>query len=97
MSIGNFEFSKVKLEKQAQGLYLVMKGEIVNNSNKNYHSVVFRAVIFIKAIPVGNITFVINGFNSGQTRVFETQIGELQFEKIHKDITRFELYTENAY
>ena len=97
MSLGTFAFAKIKLQKQVQGLGLVMKGEITNNGGKNYHAVVFRAVVFIKSIAVGNITFVLNGFNSGQTREFEAQMGELQYDKIIRDVSRFELYAESGY
>lgn len=78
-------------------MYLVMRGEVTNNSGKSYHAVVFRAIIFIKNIAIGNITFIINGFNNGQTREFEAQIGELQFDKVIRDISRHEIYAESAY
>lgn len=72
-------------------------GEVTNNSGKNYNAVVFRIVLFIKSIPICNSTFVINGFLNGQTRKFEQQAGELEYKKVAKEISKYEIFAESAY
>lgn len=92
----NFAFGHVKFKKHQQESWLVMTGEVINNNGKHFNAVVFRAAVFIKNIPVGNGVFTINGFYNGQTRTFETRIGELE-AKIIPEITRYEIYAETAY
>ncbi len=94
---GRFYFNNVKVKKHDEDKWLMLKGEVTNASGKGYSAVSFRAVLFARTIPIANIAFVINGLGIGQTRMFEVQIGELEFEKIGKDITKFDLYAESGY
>ena len=94
---GRFYFNNVKIKKHDEEKWLMLKGEVTNASGKSYSAVSFRAVLFARTMPVANIAFVINGLRLGQTRIFEVQIGELEFAKIGKEITKFDLYAESGY
>ncbi len=92
----NFAYNNVKFQKHTQENWLVVTGEITNNAGKNFNAVVFRLVVFVKAIPVANMVIAINGFFAGQTRIFETRVAELEY-KIIPEISRYEIYAESAY
>jgi len=87
----------ISFKRHEQEDWLVVTGEITNNSGRNYNAVVFRMVVFIKSTPIGNAAITINGFYNGQTRTFERQIEELGYSKVVNEITRCEVYAESAY
>lgn len=95
--VRNFIYRNIAFKKYEQSEYLVMRGEITNKTGKDYNSVVFRIILFIKNRPHGYGIATINGFNSGQTRSFETLISELNYAEVIKDITGFEIFPESAY
>jgi hypothetical protein len=88
----NIEFQRHKSEE-----WLVAAGEIVNKSGRDFNSIVFKLVIYIKTIAIGSTNVVINGFCNNQMRRFEKQIEELVYHKISKDITHWEMYPESWY
>ena len=92
-----FDFHNVEIKKQSQGDGVVVSGDVINNTGRNYNSVLFRATLFVKTVPVGSITFTINGFIAGQSRNFEKQVGDLLADGVLKNINRYEIYPENAY
>lgn len=92
----NFSYKNIEFKKHATEKWFIITGEIINNSGRNFNAVVFRIILFIKNIPVGNTVITINGFYAGQTRTFETQIGELDY-RIIPEITRCEIYAESTY
>ncbi len=92
----NFSYNNFKFKKHEAENWLIITGEITNNSGKNYNAVVFRLVVFIKAIPIANAAIIINGFYAGQTRTFESRVAELEY-KIIPEITRYDIYAESAY
>jgi hypothetical protein len=93
----NFNYANIEFKKQHDGDGLVICGQITNKSGRNYHSVVFRVTVFTKSIPVGSAVVTINGFMNGQTRLFERQVGELNYSKVISRITNHEIYAESAY
>jgi len=93
----NFYYDKIEFKKHEQGDWLVATGEITNRAGKNYNAVVFRLIIFIGDISVGNTVITIHGFHSGQKRRFEKQVGELEYSKVIKKISRYEIYPESGY
>jgi proteasome assembly chaperone (PAC2) family protein len=93
---GNFEYRKVAYKKD-EGGWLIVTGEITNRSGKSYNSVVFRIILFIKNIPIGNAVLTMNGFYNGQTRTFEKQMTDLEYHKLIDKITQWEIYAESAY
>jgi hypothetical protein len=61
------------------------------------NAIAIRIILFIKSIPIANTVVVVNGLAAGQTKSFEKYIEELDFNKVGKDITRFEVYIESTY
>lgn len=92
-----FPYRNIQFKKHVTENWLMVTGELNNTSGKNYHAVVFRIILFVKNIPVGNTVVTINGFYAGQTRTFEAQIGELEYQKIKPETVRCEIYAESAY
>jgi benzoyl-CoA reductase/2-hydroxyglutaryl-CoA dehydratase subunit BcrC/BadD/HgdB len=93
----NFNYYNINIVKSGSGSHLVVRGEIENRSGRNYNAVAMRIILFIKSIPIANTVLVVNGLSAGQTKNFEKQIEELDYNKVSKDITRHEIYIESAY
>ncbi len=91
-----FVYNNVKFKKHAHENWLVIAGEITNECGRNFNTVVFRVIVFIKTAPVGNVVVAIKGFYNGQTRTFEAPLGELDYRK-QAEISRYEIYPESAY
>jgi|YelNatPaOPRAMG01_1025707.scaffolds.fasta_scaffold17112_6 hypothetical protein len=91
-----FVYSNIEYKKHPEEDAIVVSGEIVNSAGRHYHTVVFHIVLFIKAIPVANVNFVIHNFYPNQRRNFEMKIPELSY-KLISEITRCEIYPESAY
>ncbi|MDD2689780.1 MAG: hypothetical protein PHT41_06500 [Candidatus Omnitrophica bacterium] len=92
-----FTYENITFKRHGASESLVVGGDIVNRSGRNYNSVVFRVVLFVKNTPVGSEVVTINGFLSGQTRSFEKPIGDLEYSKIANSITQCDIYAESAY
>jgi len=92
-----FEYHNVKFKKHERGNWAVVRGEITNKSGRDYSSVVFRIIVFKRSIPISSVIFALNGFISGQTRLFEKYIEDLDYYKLLQDMTNYELYAESAY
>jgi hypothetical protein len=92
-----FDFYNVKIEKAEGSNDLIIKGEITNRSGRSYNAVAIRAILFVKNIQIVNAVVVVNGLLVGQTKRFEKTIEELEYDKVYKDITRYEMYIESAY
>jgi proteasome assembly chaperone (PAC2) family protein len=95
--IRGFVYQNIALKKHEQENWLVLSGDIVNRTGRNYHAVVFRVTVFIKSICIGNAVVTVNGFAVGQKRGFKKQIGDLEYGKVINDITNYEIYAESAY
>jgi len=93
----NFFYKDIIFKKEDQGAGVVVRGEIVNNTGRNFSAVVFRAVLFARTIPIANVIIIINGFMNGQARTFEKRVEELVYEKVKNDISKCEIYPESAY
>jgi hypothetical protein len=76
---------------------LVIKGEIQNNSGRNYSAVAIRAILFNKSIPMINTVIVVNGLLSGRTKSFERCIEESNYNSVAKLITRMEVVIDSAF
>ena len=92
----NFPYNNFKFKKHEQESYLMVTGEITNNTGRNYNAVVFRMVVFIKTIPIANVAIIVNGFYANQTKPVEVRVGELEY-RIIPEITRYDIYAESAY
>jgi len=91
-----FSYNNIKFKRHPYENWLVISGEVTNESGKNFHAVVFRILVFIKTTPIGNIIVPIKGFQVGQTRTFEAPVGEVDY-KMLEQISRYEIYPESAY
>lgn len=93
----NLEYHDVRLEKSQSSNQVVIRGEVINKTGRNYTSVAIRVIFFMKNIAVVNMVLSVNGLSSNATKVFEKSVEDLEFDAISKDITRYEIYTESAY
>jgi hypothetical protein len=93
----NFNFYNIEILKGEGSNQVVVKGEIENRSGRNYSAVAVRIVLFVRNIPVANVVAVVNGLGMGRTKGFEKVLEELEYDKIARDINRYEVYVETAY
>jgi hypothetical protein len=93
----NLEYHHIKIGEYKNTNQMVIKGEVTNNSGKSYSAVAVRVIVFIKNIAIANVVFTINGLLNGANKEFEKIIEDLEYRRIAKDITRYEMYTESAY
>ena len=93
----NVVYHNIKIEEYKNTNQLVIKGEITNNSSRSYSAVAVRVVIFNKNIVIANMVFTINGLLNGANKEFEKIVENLEYKRVFKDITRYEIYTESAY
>ena len=94
--VRRFDYHNIEFKRDSSGSLLV-KGEIVNNSGKNFHAVVFRIVIYMRSIPIGNSNVAIKGFYNGQTKVFEKQIEELHYDSVIAQRPTCQVFVESGY
>jgi len=92
-----FEYQNIKFRQHERGRWAVVSGEITNKAGRDYASAMFRLIIFKKDQALVNVSFCINGFTAGQTRIFEKQLEELNYEAMVKAMTHYEIYAESAY
>lgn len=93
----NFYYHNIAFKKDTQSDAAVMMGDITNRAGRDYTSVVFRIMIFgIRKTATGNTLMTINGFNRGQTKIFEKPIVDVMYRDIER-ITRWEICVESAY
>ena len=93
----NFSYSDIKFKKHEMENWLVVSGEVINNSNKNYSSVAFKLTLFTGNTPIGTTALTINGFTAGQVRPFESQFYDLDYQLISNTKLRCEIFAEQAY
>jgi len=92
----NFLITNIIYEKDKISNSVVITGEITNRSGKDYSAVVFKVVLFIREKPVGHAMMTINGFSSGETKVFTKLVREADFRHITQS-ARCEIIAESAY
>ncbi|MFH0855934.1 MAG: hypothetical protein V1869_05455 [Candidatus Omnitrophota bacterium] len=93
----NLEYYNIKIGRSEHSKDIVIRGEIVNKSDKNYSSISLRIVLFVKNISIASVVVLVNGISSGASKVFEKNVEDLEYDAIAKDITRYEVYVESAY
>jgi hypothetical protein len=91
-----FIYSNIEYKKHPEEDSIIVTGEITNDAGKHYNTVVFRMILFIRAIPVANVNFVVRNFYANQTKPFEVRVPELSYKLISR-ISRCEIYPESAY
>jgi len=95
--VANLSFYNVNILKAENSNDILVKGDIENRSGRNYAAVAIRIVLFNKNIPLSSTVTVVNGLPNGVSRTFEKRIEELEYNKVAHDITRHEIFVENAY
>ena len=93
----NFGIYNVNYSKSEYNNQLVVRGEITNQSGRNYSTIAVRIVLFVKSFPVANTIVVVNDIPNGATKSFEKYMEELEYEKVFEDITRYEVVVDSAY
>lgn len=91
------DYYNVTFERSSESRDLVVKGEVKNHSGTSFNAVAIRIILFAKNIAIANIVLVVNNLPSGATKVFEKRVEELNYDQVHKDITRYEICTESVY
>jgi hypothetical protein len=94
--IRHFEYNNIEFKKHEEG-WLVVKGEVTNSSGKNYHAVVFKIIMYMRNIPIGNTGLTIKGFYSGQTKIFEKQVEELKYDAVMHHKPTCQIFVESGY
>ena len=95
--MANIECYGIAYDKADQGKQLVIRGDIKNNSGRNYHAVAVRIVLFNRNTPLISTVVVVNGLPNGTSRMFEKYVEETDYQQIHNLITRHEIYVESVY
>ncbi|MDD5281798.1 MAG: FxLYD domain-containing protein [Candidatus Omnitrophica bacterium] len=93
----NFNYYHIEIKKSENTKEVVVKGEVINNTDKNYSTVAVRIILYMKNISVANVVFTINGLSAGATKPFEKTIEELDYAQVGKSISRYDVYTETAF
>jgi hypothetical protein len=96
MFTGNFELMNVNFTRKGTGHWVFMEGEILNNSSRNYTSVVFKLSVFEKMHLLWTGPLRVRNFRRRQSRVFELQMERFGPEAIPR-ISRYELFFESGY
>jgi len=76
--------------------WVVVTGEIRNDSKKNFATAIFRIVLFDKRKTLGTGFIKIHGFRINAIKRFEVSIEGLHYKFI-SSIVRHELVLESAY
>jgi len=96
MMAGNFELLNVEYSRKGGGHWVFVKGDILNNSNRNYISAVFKISVFEHTHILWTGPLRVRNFKKGRTRPFELQMENLRVEMMPR-ISKCELFFENGY
>ena len=93
----SFAFYNVGFHRYADGSWACAKGDVENNSHKDYNTAIFRLVLFDgnnHIIWSGN--FRLNGFRRGRTKSFELFLEGADLTEVTA-VKKFNLFFENGY
>jgi hypothetical protein len=91
-----FSFYNIIFKRKGMGKWVFGQGEIINESNKDYHTALFRISVFDKNILMWTGVIKITGFRKKQTRTFEILMEGLDYRLVPA-ISRHEIYFESGY
>jgi len=91
-----FVYRNIQFQKHPKKNWVIVRGDIHNDSGKGYNSVAFRMVIFIKGMQVVSTNITVHNFGAGKNRSFEKSIEGLDY-KLIESIVRYEINPEGAY
>lgn len=98
-----FNYDNIRYRYEPERKRVVISGEITNLSGRNYISIVFKMILFIRSRPIGNLTITIRAFGDGRTKTFEEAVQEMDLaplvlpEMLRPDIVSYDIYPEEAY
>ena len=92
----SFFYRHISFKKLGTVPWIYARGEITNNSRRNYHTAVFRIIIFSKDVAMWNGVIKIRNFKKKQTKFFELFMIGLEHKNLPK-ITKHEIYFERGY
>jgi hypothetical protein len=92
----NFAYYNIIFEKKGTSSWIFAKGDISNNSSRNYNTAMFRLTLFAKTRLLWTGSFKIRSFRKGQMRPFEIILEKMD-PSLVSSITKHEIYFESGY
>jgi len=92
----NFACYNLKYQKHAVENWIVIKGEIRNESSGNFNLVVFRVLLYSGVQVLGSAILKVAGFRARATKSFEVMVDGAHHEMIPR-ITKCEVLFESAH
>ena len=94
--MANFSYYNIQTKRPAAGSGIVVTGDIHNETSKDYHTAVFKLVVFAGQESIASSVVKVQGFRGHGTKSFEILIEELDFSQVGK-ITKCDLLFESVY
>jgi hypothetical protein len=91
-----FLYHNIRLERSGRKGWVFCKGEVSNNTAKDYQTAAFRFSLFAKDKLVWTGMFKIRGLRKGQRKPFEFHIQGLSY-KLIPTISKQEIFFESGY
>lgn len=90
-SVYNIQYRKHPIEE-----WIVVSGEIRNDTSKSYDTVVFHLKVFVGHDSIGSAVIKLRGFRGKSSKDFEVLV-EGVHHKLLNQIARCEIFFESAY
>lgn len=90
-SVYNLQFKKHSIEE-----WIVVSGEIRNDTSKHYSTAVFHLKIYVGADCIGSSLIKLRGFRGKATKAFEVLVEGVHYELLSQ-IVRCEILFESGY
>jgi hypothetical protein len=90
-SVYNIQFKKHPIEK-----WIVVSGEIHNETSKSYSTAVFHLKIFVGQDCLGATLIKLRGLRGKSSKDFEVLVEGVHYELLNK-VMRCEIFFESAY
>ncbi len=92
----SFSSYNIKYRKHPTEQWVVVSGDLRNESPRSYHTAAFRLKLFAGQECIGSTIVKVQGFASKATRSFEVVVEGVHFN-MASNITRSELVLETVY
>ncbi len=96
MACGNFTYSQIVFKKYASTSLTYARGEITNNSSRDYNTAVFRLSVFDDKTLVWTGMVKIRGLRRRQSKTFQMTLDKADFNTGSK-VIKCEICFETAY
>jgi hypothetical protein len=99
MNQANFSYYDISFTKGYTANEVYVSGEVKNNSNINYSTILFRIILYVQNKVAGSGTLKISGLPAKGNKSFEAKIEGLREvdDKLISRITNCEILFENGY